>query len=378
MHIKKLDVFPLEYPEANDNMSIRYIVVVRIEASDGTVGWGECISQFREATAAITALIQNGLGEVVLDKSPYETESLWEAMREKVWWYGNVGGIAAFAISAIDMALWDLKGKLLKLNLSQMLGGQRQERLPVCASSHPKAATIDAMADELAGHIKAGFQFVKVGFGKKGHANLGVDEGRDLEFVKTVRAAIGEQAGFIVDVGAKCRWDIPRAIRSAQAMSQYNLTWLEDPFHPDNFNAYRHLRAAVPQMKIAFGERFFNVYDYRRLLEADTCDVILVDPGRAEGITGMWKVIQLAAQFNVAVDAHTWSSAINTAASLHLSLCMPLPTLFELKPTPSAMQHELVKNPVVQQDGWVTVPQGDGFGVEIIEDTLHRYAAKFG
>jgi L-alanine-DL-glutamate epimerase-like enolase superfamily enzyme len=375
--IKKLDVFPIEFLEAVDNYSTRYIVIVRAEADDGTVGWGECFSLFREPTAAIEALIKHGLADLVVGRDAYDIETHWQAMRERVWWYGDVGGIAAFAISAIDMALWDLKGKLLKLNLSQMLGGRQVERLPVCASSHPKAATIDAMAEELAGHIKAGYQFVKVGFGKKGESNLGVDPERDILFVKTVRQAIGEQAGFIIDVGARCRWDIPRAVYTAQAMSEYRLTWMEDPFHPDNFNAFRHLRAAVPQMRIAFGERFYNVYDYQRLLEADVTDVILIDAGRAEGVTGMWKVIQMAARHNVAIDAHSFSSAINTAASIHLSLCAPLRTMFELKPMPTAMHHELVTNPVSHVDGWVYAPEGYGLGVDVMEDAVHKFTVKF-
>ncbi len=377
MHIKKVDVFPLEYPESNDNMAVRSVVLVRLEASDGTVGWGECISIFHEATAAITALLRHGLAEIVLDKDPYDIDALWEALREKVWWYGNVGGIAGFAISAIDMALWDLKGKLLKLSLSQMLGGKLRERLPACASSHPKAATIDDMAVELAGHIKAGYQYVKVGFGKKGHANLGVDETRDVHFVKTVRSAIGEAAGFIIDVGAKCHWDIPRAVSTSRAMSEYKLAWIEDPFPPDNFNAYHHLRSAVPQLRVAFGERFFNVQDYGRLLEADVCDVVLVDPGRAEGITGMRKIMQRAAEHKVAFNAHSWSTALNTAASIHLSLCAANPILFELKPAPSIVHHELVRNPVEQKEGWVYAPEGYGLGADIIEETVHKYTANF-
>ena len=98
-------------------------------------------------------------------------------------------------------------------------------------------------------------------------------------------------------------------------------------------------------MRIAFGERFYTVEDYKRLLDANVTDVILIDPGRAEGVTGMWKIIQLAARYNVSVDAHSFSSAINTAASIHLSLCAPLPTMFELKPVENAMHHELVRNP---------------------------------
>lgn len=376
MKIKKLSVFPLEYPEAVDNNSIRYVVMVRAEAADGTVGWGEAFTLFREATAATTAIIREGLAELIVGESPYEIERHWTAMRERVWWYGHSGGIAAFAISAIDMALWDLKGKLLGLTLSQMLGGPLSERLPACASSHPKAAKIDGMAEELAGHIQAGFRLIKVGFGKKGEANLGRDMHRDIEFVRATRAAIGPEAGFCVDVGPKVRWDLPRAVRTAAAMAEYELTWMEDPFHPDNYEAYRGLRAAVPAMRIATGERFYTVEDYRRLIEADVTDVVLVDPGRAEGVTGMWKVIQEAARRNIAIDAHSFSSAVNTAASIHLSLCAPLPTMFELKPVENAMHHELVRNPVWHHDGYVYPPEGPGLGADVMPEAVERFAVE--
>src|SRR5258708_15300862 len=203
MNVKKVDVFPLSYPEPNDDNAMRYVVLVRIEASNGTVGWGECISQFHESTVAKSALIKHGRVDLILNQDPLKIETLWQAMREKVWWYGDVGGIAAFAISAIDMALWDLKGKLLNMPLYQLLGGKLQDRLPVCASTHPREHTVDAMAQELAGHIANGYQLVKVGFGKKGLANLGVEEARDIAFVRAVREAIGPTAGFIVDIGAK-------------------------------------------------------------------------------------------------------------------------------------------------------------------------------
>jgi len=374
MHIKSIDVFPVGYVEPNDANSQRHVVIVRLEASDGTVGWGECVTIMREPTFAVAALLKYGLADVVKDKDPFDIDTLWDAMREQVWWYGNTGGIAAFAISAVDMALWDLKGKLLKLPLYVMLGGKKQERLPVCASSHPKAATIEEMATELGGHIKHGYQSVKVGFGKKGHANLGLNEDRDVTFVKTVREAIGPEAGFIVDVGAKVRWDIPTTIKRAQLFRPYDLLWIEDPFPPTNPSGYRSLRAAVPELRIATGERYFTLDAYNQLFDAGLTDVVLIDPGRAEGVTGAYRAIQLAAQHNVAFDAHSWSTAINTAASIHLSLTAPLPTLFELKPTESAMHHELVRNPVGHHDGWITAPEGCGLGADVIEDVVHKYA----
>lgn len=373
MPIKKVDVFPLGYQEPNDDNAWRYIVLTRLETYDGVVGWGECITQFREATYATAALLENGLTDLLIGRDPHDYEAIGEALRGQVWWYGNTGGIAAFAISALDMALWDLRGKLLNLPLYQLLGGKLHERLPACASTHPKATEIDTMAAELADHIHNGYQLVKVGFGKKGHANLGVDPKRDIAFVKAVREAIGPDAGFIVDIGAKMRWTLPHAVKMAKAFAEYNLTWLEDVFHPDNFFGYQQLRRAVPEMMIGFGERFWNVDDYHRLLQAEVCDVILIDPGRTEGVTGMHKIIQLAAQYNVAMDAHAWSSALITAASIHLSLCAERPTIFELKPFENPMQHELIKNPIGHQNGWVYAPEGNGLGVEIIEETVQKY-----
>jgi L-alanine-DL-glutamate epimerase-like enolase superfamily enzyme len=377
MHIKQVDIFPLAYTEPNDDNSQRHVVLARIQADDGTVGWGECVTIFREATYATAALLKYGLAEILIGRDAYDIRPLWDAMREKVWWYGDSGGIAALAISALDMALWDLKGKLLKQSLSQLLGGALRDRLPACASSHPRLPTIEGLADELAGHIKQGFQLVKVGFGKRGEANLGVDERRDVEFVRAAREAIGASAGFIVDVGAKIRWDVPRAIRMAEAFSESNLTWLEDPFQPTNLAAYASLRSAVPHMPIGFGERFWNVEDYRRMLLSRPCDVILVDPGRVEGVTGMQLIGEVAAQNHVSVDAHSWATGINTAASLHLSLCVPRPTIFELKPKPSVVQHELIKTPIAPVDGWVYAPEGYGLGVEVDEDVVRQLTIQF-
>src|SRR5215470_9150274 len=98
MPVKKIDVFPLGYEEPNDDNAMRYVVLARVEAADGTVGWGECISQFKESTHATVALLENGLIDVVLDQDPLNNETIWNALRDRVWWYGNTGGIAAFAI----------------------------------------------------------------------------------------------------------------------------------------------------------------------------------------------------------------------------------------------------------------------------------------
>jgi L-alanine-DL-glutamate epimerase-like enolase superfamily enzyme len=371
--ITKAEAFPLRYPEIIDNNNIRHIVLVRLETDSGHVGWGECVAIFRENAASVTALLRHGLLDIIIDRDPMDNQVLWDEMRNQVWWYGDVGGIASFAISAVDMALWDLKGKILNLPLYALLGGKRHERLAACASLHPKGSTIDELAEEMASYTQQGFQHIKVGFGKKGNANLGFDANRDIAFAKAVREAIGPDAGFMIDVGARMRWDIPYAVRMAKAFAEINLKWLEDPFHPDNLTAYHHLRAAVPEMPIAFGERLFTLDAFHRILDADVCDYILVDAGRAEGITGVLKIIELAAQYNVNYNPHTYSSAVNTAAAIHIALCAEKPTIFELMPLPSVMQVELATNPVTHQDGWVTVSDEPGLGVQVNEDAVHKY-----
>jgi L-alanine-DL-glutamate epimerase-like enolase superfamily enzyme len=202
-----------------------------------------------------------------------------------------------------------------------------------------------------------------------------VSASRDIEFVRTVRSAIGD-AGFIVDIGAKVHWNVPYAIRMAEAFAPYNLTWLEDVFPPEHMEGYTHLRQAVPGMMIGFGERFWNRTDYLRLLQADVCDVILVDPGRTEGITGMQQITQLAARYHVGMDPHCWSSAIITAASLHVAFASTNATIFEMKPFENPMQHELVTEPFHPVDGYMFVPDKPGLGVEVIEKTVEKYNLK--
>ncbi len=373
MKISKAQAFPLRYPEIVDNNNIRHIVLVRLETDSGHVGWGECVAIFRENAASVAALLRHGLLDVVLNRDPMDNQVLWDEMRQRVWWYGDIGGVAGFAISAVDMALWDLKGKILNQPLYALLGGKRHEKLAACASLHPQGSTIDELAAEMASYIQAGYQLVKVGFGKKGNANLGFDADRDVAFAVAVRQAIGPKAGFMIDVGARLRWDIPYAIRMAKAFLEARLTWLEDPFHPDNLSAYHHLRAAVPEMPIAFGERLFTLDAFHRILDSDVCDYVLADAGRAEGITGVLKIVELAAQYNVKFNPHTYSSAVNTAAAIHIALCAEKPTIFELMPLPSVMQVELVSDPIQHQDGWVTAPDKPGLGVEVVEETVYKY-----
>src|SRR5438552_566773 len=133
MRINSIEAFPLRYAEPHDSNKPRYITLVRVQADDGTVGWGECISQWPEAALAVKVIVDRGFAPLLKGSNPFEIRRLWELMRQHSTWYGT-GGIATMALSAIDIALYDLKGKALGLPVYELLGGLATPRLRACAS----------------------------------------------------------------------------------------------------------------------------------------------------------------------------------------------------------------------------------------------------
>ena len=122
MKIAKVEPIPVAYPEPNDYDATRYLCLVKITTDEGVVGWGESITQFPEANPATAAII-TGMAELLIGSDPVNTEALWRQMKDRAWWYGYRGGIASYAISAIDIALWDIKGKILGKSVLELLGG---------------------------------------------------------------------------------------------------------------------------------------------------------------------------------------------------------------------------------------------------------------
>lgn len=375
MKITKVDAIPVAYPEPNDCDATRYLVFCRLETADGVVGWGEAITQFPESTRA-TAVLLDGLSEVLVGRDPLQHLAIWEDLIKRSWWYGYEGGLAWFAISAIDVALWDLKGKILGASVSELIGGAVRTELPVIASTHAFNPSLDFEIERHGRYVtEEKYQGVKIGMGKKGEARLGYEFDRDVAFVAGLREAIGPEALLMMDRGQSLAWDVATAIRRTQAFSEHGLTWMEEPLEPTDVEGFRRLRQQVTCL-IGTGEREFTIRGYRRVVESGISDVVGFDPGRAGGITGGLQVIELVEAADIWFNAHTWSSAVSTAASLALSASTRRCLTFELKPLANPMQHELVPEPFAQQNGWISVGTKPGLGIEVIEPVLEKYRLK--
>lgn len=368
MKVATVEAFPVSYQEPTDHNRYRSVCLVKITDTDGRVGWGESCAYFPEATLA-TAKIIEGLAQIVIGQNTLHTEAIWHKLKEHSWWYGTGSGIASIAISGIDIALWDLKGKQLGLSVLDLLGGPVRDKLPAIASLHGTHESIEKMAEDIASHTSTGLHGAKVGFGKAGNANLGFEEARDVEFVEKVQAAMGCGKDLMIDLGVKNFWDVPTAIRRARAFEELGVAWLEEPLGNEDPEGYAALRAASG-IRIAYGEREWNALGVQRIVKTGTVDVIGLDPGRVEGITGFRKAAEICNLNRRQANAHNFSTAIVGAASQALSFASPACFILELQPVYGPAQKDLVDRPVWHTEGFVNVPNGPGLGIEINEDLV--------
>jgi L-alanine-DL-glutamate epimerase-like enolase superfamily enzyme len=368
--IASVDPIPLRYTEPNDADAARHVCVVRVRTDDGAVGWGEAVTIWPEATRA-TAEIVRGLDELLTGRDPLNTTALWRVVRDHTWWYG-AGGIATFAHAAIDMALWDLRGQATGRSVLDLLGGPVHDALPAVVSCHAARDDLRKGAEEIAGWVAAEqARGVKVGFGKRGDAALGFDHDRDVEFVRLLRESLGSQPQIMIDLGARIRWTVSEAVRRTRAFEEHGLHWIEEPLGADDPAGYETLRAKTATL-IAYGEREWTVRGVDRILAGGTVDVVGIDPGRAEGVTGFARAAEHADAAGRQANAHAWAGPIAYAAALAVSYASPACHQFEVQPLINPLHADLAAAPR-PATGSLPQPTGTGLGLEIDEEALRTY-----
>jgi L-alanine-DL-glutamate epimerase-like enolase superfamily enzyme len=371
--IASIEAISVEYPEPNDSNRLRYLTFVKATDRDGVEGWGEAITQFPPAAKATEVLLA-GMAEQVVGRDSADRVAIWHELRNQAWWYGYRGGLPQYALSALDIALWDVYGKSTGRSLIELLGGARVESLPAIASTHAFDASLEVEAERHGRYMASGdYIGVKIGMGKAGAARLGYEIERDVAFFARLRAECGDQAWLMMDRGQSLRWTVDDAIDRVTRFAEHGLKWIEEPFEPWQVEETSRLRSQTRCM-IAGGEREWDERGYAEALAPGVLDVVGCDVGRVGGVTGALRVLRLVEDQHRWFNSHAWSSAVNTAVSIALSASTDRCLVQELKPDVNPMQHELVPEPIVARNGRVALLTGPGVGVTPDESVIRKYA----
>ena len=310
------------------------VVLVRVRTDDGLEGIGEADASPEVIKGIIDAPFSHniacGLREILLGENALETERLWQTMLRRTQYFGRTS-VTIAAMSAVDMALWDLKGKKFGVPIHTLLGGKHHSRIPAYASilfGRNGSETRDIGRK----WIERGYRAVKFGW-----EPMGQSEALDLELVRGAREGIGPDNTLLIDAG--CVWDARTALRRAQQFAEFNPGWLEEPLRPWDIDGYVWLRDRSP-IPIAAGEAECGRESFRPFIDRHAFDIYQVDPSRC-GFTDGAFIRARVEEINARLCNHCYTSPITVAASLHwLSTCRDA-FIFEDCVDDSPMRHEL-------------------------------------
>ena len=338
--------------------------IVRVRTDSGLEGIGEADASPEVVRAVIDAPFSHniacGLREILVGENPLETERLWQQMYRRTMYFGRTS-VAIAAMAAVDLALWDIKGKHFGEPIHRLLGGKQHDSIKAYASilfGRDGAETTDIGRR----WIEAGYQAVKFGW-----EPMGQSEAVDIDLVRGARQGVGD-ATLLIDAG--CVWDTRTALRRAHAFAGFGIEWLEEPLREDNIDGYVWLRDRSP-VPIAAGEGECGRESFRPLIDRRALDVYQVDLSR-NGFTDACYLRARIEEIGARPCNHFYTSPITAAASLHwLSTCRDA-FLFEDCVEDSPIRNELCQERVQAENGRITVSDRPGLGLTLDEEVVSR------
>lgn len=358
----------LMHPASNQLVAPRrgqYTTLVRVRTTDGLEGIGEAYGL--PAPEVPTAVIETILRPLLLGQDAMATGAIWERLYGAQKGAGRTGGFYLEAISGVDMALWDLRGKALDEPIHRLLGGPIRDRIACYASPVPLLATPAESAEAARAFVRDGFRAIKLKLGR------GVET--DLAHVAAVREAIGPGVGLHVDLN--CAYTIATAVQLGRELEAFGVAWLEEPLETDDLDGLAEVRAKV-NLPTVNGECIFTSFGIRDALLKRAVDVVMPNPARAGGITEVWRIAQLCHAFHVDIAPHGVGSGINIAAALQLAAAAPNFSIYEYNQLLNPLREGLLRTPLQFEDGALLVPTGPGLGIELNEDAVREYTVARG
>jgi D-arabinonate dehydratase len=367
------------YASAFSLMVRRSAVLVEIETDDRIIGIGEA-----GVGGGVTATcIEKDLKPLLIGEDPLMIEELWQRMFVRTVQYGR-RGIAMNAISGIDIALWDIAGKVAKMPVYKLLGACR-DRIEAYASGgfYEEDKGVDGIAAEAERYRARGFKGMKMKIGRNpstgshlrhllpNSGRLEVDPSEDIARVAAVRKALGPQAKLMVD--ANCAWSPAFAIEMGRALEPYNLYWIEEPVATDDIDGSARVATAL-DTAIAGYETEIGLFGFRELIARGAVDIVQPDLAWSGGLSEGKRIAALAQAHHRMVAPHSFGSAVLLMASLHYAASIPNGLILEWDQNPNGLRTELLKEELrLDSDSAVRLPEGPGLGIELDRAAVDRY-----
>jgi L-alanine-DL-glutamate epimerase-like enolase superfamily enzyme len=372
--------------DANYTMATKPALLVEVETDQGLVGLGES-AHFGGPMASTAQVIEGELRDYLVGQDPRNIEYLWEMMHKRAYKHAR-GGIVIAAISGIDIALWDLRGKMAGMPLWRLLGGYRQ-RVPAYATGgfYSEDKGVKELTREMASYVKHGFRAVKMKIGRNpdielsplrvmdsaGRCEVTLEE--DLERVAAVRDTIGPDIKLMVD--ANGAWDVPIAIKMGRAMERFDIYWYEEPISPDDVAGSAEVASRVDIAVAGYETCSYGIVDFNDYIKARAVHFVQPDVAWAGGITESLKIAHMAQAANLPIAPHIHGSAVAVAAAVHLLGAVRNGSMAETVFPAHALMNELVKEPLlVDRKGYITLTDEPGLGMELDPKIVKKYRVK--
>jgi len=372
LRIKDVKAYPTSYPiPPGQSVTLgigravkRDAVVVKVTTEGGLVGYGE--SHHGRAHTAIAQLVNTTLRQLILGMNAADVVGCWNRIYSRQLASHGMGAGCAMAMSGIDMALWDIRGKATGWPLYKLLGGSARPVPAYAGGVSLGFQDPSALIDEARPHVEAGYKAVKL--------RVGDTPARDLARVAAVRQAFGDELVILVD--ANTGYDLADARRAMPGFDELGVAWLEEPFAPHDHASYA-LARGFGRVPLAAGENHFTRYEFNRVIEDRSITILQPDLSKAGGITEVMRIAALASAWKLPINPHTCMTGINMAASIHLLASIDNGGYFEGDVSKDNLYRDrMVDTPYrVDADGNVRPLERPGIGVEVDEAFIAAHPA---
>lgn len=375
--IKTVEVIPISTKPTDDafggargKTNTRSSTLVRLEADDGTVGWGEAFATPR----VVATLIEDVFEESVVGLSPNAVETLAEQV-----YTGQIGGYhegrqgyTQCALSGVETAMWDIRGKQSGEPVHVLLGSNRTDSVVPYASTMYHREDDHDPAESIYQVVEEGFTAAKI--------KIGSGFSDDVARVRVAREILGDDAQLMVDYNGN--YTPQQAIQSIHRIEEFDLTWVEEPVPPENVSGYSEVKQRV-DVPLAAGEAHYSRFEFKRLIDRRLIDVLQPNVSKCGGLREAQFLAKLATTENILVRPHVWSSGVGVAAALQFAAALPSypspdgmaaeSVLFEFDRSENPLRSEILETPFDPSGGSLAIPQEPGLGITVDEAAVREF-----